>query len=546
MAYSLNNQTPTLGYISWASVHIVYNGTDNAVADGASSKSYVYWLASAPTVLQASNTYPALGPDDALVFINRSGVGVSVLDAAVVDGSMIVPGTVMAQAIAAGAVQASHIAAGAIQAEHVSAYSINTDHLTVDAIVAHHIQAGAIESEKIVAGAITTDLLAADAVIASKIAAGAIAARHIAANAITANIINAGLATAVDIESATFYGSSLYIGGTPTYEFNDPLAPTKRTGIASVANPLVALTAAGATFDVDHFAITGGPSPITPFEVVGGVTRIKTAAIGDATIGSSKIDRYLASSDWDGTVATDGTVSTAGTRGWVLARGNGAAGSSKMEVDAANIRGTLNVSQLNISDEKSVANQGRTNVYIGTAPSSGTPAAHNIKVCEFTSTGHATMVSANGALWLYVNGKGGIICDMSVRFRVFGGPNSQEFYTDPVESIQLLAGGYWDAPSSSWVYSIPFSLQWLFSGSYWKYYSALKPGRGGFTPVPSNIENFLVSGTWSVYVNLSFALYGPETDILGYWTNYAQVSASGFAFSIPGSTRYDPPNPVIM
>lgn len=77
--------------------------------------------------------------------------------------------------------------------------------------------------------------------------------------------------------------------------------------------------------------------PITASNVA---VRVGTAAIGNAQIG-----RYIASSDWDGTVDSNGIVTVPGTRGWVLAKGNGA-GTSKLEVDAATIRGQLTAAQI--------------------------------------------------------------------------------------------------------------------------------------------------------------------------------------------------------
>jgi hypothetical protein len=112
---------------------------------------------------------------------------------------------------------------------------------------------------------------------------------------LAADKITAGYTSSVDLESSTFAGSEFYIGGTVTYEYDDPSDGNKKTGIASVANPAIALKG-GATpsaeFAVDAFKIKpandGDASAV--FEVVNGVAQIKNAIIGDAAITTAKID----------------------------------------------------------------------------------------------------------------------------------------------------------------------------------------------------------------------------------------------------------------
>ena len=73
-----------------------------------------------------------------------------------------------------------------------------------------------------------------------------------------ADTITAGYMSTVDLSGSTIVGSSLYIGGTVTYEYNDPARPTQITGIASVASPNVALVggASGyAEFAVNSFKL---------------------------------------------------------------------------------------------------------------------------------------------------------------------------------------------------------------------------------------------------------------------------------------------------
>jgi hypothetical protein len=150
MAYILSHQTPTATSISWENVHIVYDGVDYPVADGNTNKKFVYWLKSSPNVLQTSDTYPSLTIEDAIVFINSLGIGLSVLESSVIEGSLVIPGTIQAGALAADSVSAENIVAG----------SITTDKIAAGAITANKIAAGAITAEKIAASSITADKIA--------------------------------------------------------------------------------------------------------------------------------------------------------------------------------------------------------------------------------------------------------------------------------------------------------------------------------------------------------------------------------------------------
>lgn len=133
-----------------------------------------------------------------------------------------------------------------------------------------------------------------------------------------ADTIQAGYTSSVDLESSVFYGSEFYLGGSVTYEFNDPTRPTQRTGIASVSSPNIALTTTGAEFDVNYFKIKNGTLLYTPFEVSGGIVRIKNAFINNV-----QSDNYAA-----------------GSAGWKIGS-NGFA-----EFGAASIRGQLTASQI--------------------------------------------------------------------------------------------------------------------------------------------------------------------------------------------------------
>lgn len=129
MAFSVTPNSPTLGSIAWEDAHIVYDGVDYPIANGHTDKRFVFWAKVNPASFYTSNEYPALGTEDAIVFLNKNGVPISVLTASTTEGDLVVPGTITSAAIATDAISA--------------------DHIQSDAIVARHIVAGAITSEKL-------------------------------------------------------------------------------------------------------------------------------------------------------------------------------------------------------------------------------------------------------------------------------------------------------------------------------------------------------------------------------------------------------------
>lgn len=131
MSFTVTANSPSAGHIAWAGVHLVYNGVDYAIANGSTNQKFVFWRLATPGVFQTSNTHPSLTKDDAIVFLNKSGVPISVLTATAMDGDLVVPGTVTATAIATDAIAASHIQSDAVQARHIIAGAITAEKIAV-------------------------------------------------------------------------------------------------------------------------------------------------------------------------------------------------------------------------------------------------------------------------------------------------------------------------------------------------------------------------------------------------------------------------------
>lgn len=168
MAYTLNSNTPTAGFISWTGASIIYDGTTYAITDGNTGYKYVYWVYG-ESKFQSTPTYPTLGANDCIVFINSGGIGISVLDSSIVYGGLIVPGTITAEAIAAGSITTEKIAAGAITADKIEAYSITAENIKVNSIDADRIVANTITSDQILANSILAESINVDNLFAQTI-----------------------------------------------------------------------------------------------------------------------------------------------------------------------------------------------------------------------------------------------------------------------------------------------------------------------------------------------------------------------------------------
>jgi hypothetical protein len=180
MAFTISNNSPSPGYIAWSGLHIQYSGETFIIADGNTDRMYAYWTPAYPNNLVVSNDFPTLTANDCIVFLNKNGVAIVVPTASVLDGDLIVPGTILAVHLAANSVTAGSIAADAVTAGSVAANAIGAEAIAADVIIGDHINGETITGDKLVMGTITAD----------KIGAGSVTTEKIAANAVTAAKIN--------------------------------------------------------------------------------------------------------------------------------------------------------------------------------------------------------------------------------------------------------------------------------------------------------------------------------------------------------------------
>lgn len=237
---SLTANSPSSGFIAWASFTIQYNGSAYPVTGSNTNSIFTAWLynAGSPVVVFNNNpptndavndstttlwagSSPTLGPDDLLLFVNRSGVPINVQAASMLDGDLIVTGTVTANAIATNTIVASNIAAGAI----------TTTQIAANTIVAGNIAAGTITATQIAAGTIT----------ATQIAAGAIGAASLTVGTLSDNLILNSMFESVDPSGNITPWLGNWLSGstaTPVGSSTSPVIDGGRSGAITVTASL--------------------------------------------------------------------------------------------------------------------------------------------------------------------------------------------------------------------------------------------------------------------------------------------------------------------
>lgn len=203
---TVNNNSPSTGYISWSGVHMQYKGVSYTISDGYTAYAYIYWTPSSPTTFVVTNGYPSLGADDCLVFLNKMGTALVVPGSTMLDGGLIVPGTILAAAIAANVITSAQILAGSIDTTSLAANAVKANNIDSGAITADKIAANAIGAAAIAANAVSADKLQVDqalmnAIFANSLSAGMVTADNIAAGAIGAAAIAAGAISAEKLQA---------------------------------------------------------------------------------------------------------------------------------------------------------------------------------------------------------------------------------------------------------------------------------------------------------------------------------------------------------
>jgi hypothetical protein len=234
--YTVTANSPGAGSISWANLHMVYNGTDTTITDGNTNLKYVWWSSTTtPTVLQVSNTKPVLQAGEVLLFMNAGGTAKvmlsdtnasmpQILSDGAVDSTSIIANAVGTSAIAFNAITGSQIADNAVGSAAVNANAITSAKVADGAVNrAGQLSGKIVGTGVIVANAITgTEVadnavsragqLGANVVTSTKLADGAIArSAQLSANTVTTSAVAPNAITANELLNGAVSASKLSI-----------------------------------------------------------------------------------------------------------------------------------------------------------------------------------------------------------------------------------------------------------------------------------------------------------------------------------------------
>ncbi len=110
----ITDNFPSPGFISWAGFHIQYEGVGYEVLPGNTAERWTWWrLNDGSPILESGAEVPQdLTEDDVVLFGNKEGVGVRVQNATLIDGELLVDGSILAKSLNVNAVTTDHLLAG--------------------------------------------------------------------------------------------------------------------------------------------------------------------------------------------------------------------------------------------------------------------------------------------------------------------------------------------------------------------------------------------------------------------------------------------------
>jgi hypothetical protein len=117
--------SPVAGSVAWGAFTIQYEGVGYAFPAGNTSKRWVWWKynqGGVTTALQTGDDLPdTLTENDVVILANKNGVPVRLLSATLIEGELLVDGSIIATALATDSVTTRAIAANAVTAAEVGA-----------------------------------------------------------------------------------------------------------------------------------------------------------------------------------------------------------------------------------------------------------------------------------------------------------------------------------------------------------------------------------------------------------------------------------------
>lgn len=158
----MTNNAPSAGHISWEAFNIQYDGVGYAVSAGSTDQRWVWWRfnGGAPAIEAGADIPANLTDDDLLLFRNSNGVAFRVQASNLVDGELIVDGSILADAIAVNQINSAHIITAGLDAGVIKFGEMSGGRITVGTLNGNRITANSVTANQIASRSIGTKQLA--------------------------------------------------------------------------------------------------------------------------------------------------------------------------------------------------------------------------------------------------------------------------------------------------------------------------------------------------------------------------------------------------
>lgn len=147
----LTANSPAAGYIAWTSFGVRYGDQSCTIAAGNSSNVFVYWLwnngvpSSTLSSTNSRTVIDGLNAEDLVLFINRGGTPLNVQTTKLIEGSLVVSGSIVGDAVQARTLDATKIIAETLTSNEVKAGSIDAYSLSISSYGANVVINGAMD-----------------------------------------------------------------------------------------------------------------------------------------------------------------------------------------------------------------------------------------------------------------------------------------------------------------------------------------------------------------------------------------------------------------
>lgn len=149
---TLSNNSPAAGKIAWGAFVIKYNNVAYSVGAASTDQKFVWWKynAGAPSIVAGAVLPATLTDDDLVLFSNKNGIGVRIQSSNLIDGELIVNGSIFTNALSTNLINSTHIVTAGLDAAVVKFGVMAGDRIAVNTLTGDRIVANTLSASKLV------------------------------------------------------------------------------------------------------------------------------------------------------------------------------------------------------------------------------------------------------------------------------------------------------------------------------------------------------------------------------------------------------------